>query len=115
MSALHIRWPKYWSFSISPSNEYTGLISFRTDWLDLLAVQETPPTSSRSWAIPGPLSKLKRRVDSLEATQWAPRDPRRHSRGERLPCFSDVHPLTQAAPPGVTYKQGGHTQGPAVE
>ena len=43
--ALHIRWPKYWSFSfsisISPSNEYSGLISFRIDWLDLLAVQGT--------------------------------------------------------------------------
>ena len=40
---LHIRWPKYWSFSfsISPSNEYPGLISFRIDWLDLLAVQGT--------------------------------------------------------------------------
>ena len=40
-SALHIRWPKYWSFSfsISPSNENSGLISFRMDWLDLLAVQ----------------------------------------------------------------------------
>ena len=40
---LHIRWPKYWSFSfsISPSNEYSELISFRTDWFDLLAVQET--------------------------------------------------------------------------
>ena len=40
-SALHIRWPKYWSFSFtsSPSNEYSGLISFRMDWLDLLAVQ----------------------------------------------------------------------------
>ena len=37
-SALCIRWPKYWSFSISPSNEYSGLISFRTDWFDLLAV-----------------------------------------------------------------------------
>ena len=39
-SVLHIRWPKYWSFSfsISPSNEYSGLISFRIDWLDLLAV-----------------------------------------------------------------------------
>ena len=48
-SALHIRWPKYWSssFSISPSNEYSGLISFRMDWLDILAVQGTlrsPPT-----------------------------------------------------------------------
>ena len=42
-SALHIRWPKYWSssFNISPSNEYSGLISFRMDWLDLLAVQGT--------------------------------------------------------------------------
>ena len=40
-SALHIRWPKYWSFSfsISPSNEYSGLISFRIDWLGLLTVQ----------------------------------------------------------------------------
>ena len=38
-SVLHIRWPKFWSFSISPSNEYSGLISFRMDWLDLLAVQ----------------------------------------------------------------------------
>ena len=42
-SALHIRWPKYWSFSfnISPSNEHPGLVSFRMDWLDLLAVQGT--------------------------------------------------------------------------
>ena len=42
-SVLHIRWPKYWSFSISisPSSEYSGLISLRMDWLDLLAVQGT--------------------------------------------------------------------------
>ena len=42
-SALHIKWPKYWSFSfsISPPNEYSGLISFQVDWLDLLAVQGT--------------------------------------------------------------------------
>ena len=42
-SVLHIRWPEYWSFSfsISPSNEYSGLISFRIDWFDFLAVQET--------------------------------------------------------------------------
>ena len=42
-SVLHIRWPKYWSFSFSigPSNEYSGLISFRMDWLDLLTVQGT--------------------------------------------------------------------------
>ena len=47
-SVLCIRWPKYWSFrfSISPSNEYSGLISFRRDWLNLLAVQETCQESS---------------------------------------------------------------------
>ena len=46
-SALHISWPKYWSFSfsISPSNGYPGLISFRMDWLDLLAVQGTQESS----------------------------------------------------------------------
>ena len=43
--AVCIRWPEYWSysFSISPSNEYSGLISFRTDWFDLLAVQKSSP------------------------------------------------------------------------
>ena len=45
-SVLHIRWSKYWSFSISPSNEYSGLIPFRMDWLDLLAVQGTLKKSS---------------------------------------------------------------------
>ena len=46
-SALSIRWPKYWSFSfsISPSSEYSGLISFRMDWFDLLAVQELSKSS----------------------------------------------------------------------
>ena len=39
--ALHIMWPKYWSFIISPSNEYSGLVSFRIDWFDLLSVQGT--------------------------------------------------------------------------
>ena len=47
-SALRIRWPKYWSFNfnINPTNEYSGLISFRIDWLDLLAVQGTLKSSS---------------------------------------------------------------------
>ena len=40
-SVLHFRWPKNWSFSITPSNEYSGLLSFRIDWCDLLAVQGT--------------------------------------------------------------------------
>ena len=56
-SVLHIRWPKYWSFSftISPFNEYSGLISFRIDWFDLLAVQRTlkslPPHHSSKASI----------------------------------------------------------------
>ena len=44
-SALHIRWPKYWSFSISPSNNYSGWISFRIDWFDFFAVQGTLKSS----------------------------------------------------------------------
>ena len=47
--SLRIRWPKYWSFSISPSNEYSGLISFGNDWFDLLAVQGTEPLNNRKW------------------------------------------------------------------
>ena len=57
-SALHIRWSKHWSFSfsISPSNEYSGLISFRMDWLDLLAIQGTLKSlfqhhSSKPWIL----------------------------------------------------------------
>ena len=49
-SVLHIRWPKYWSFSISPSNEYSGLTSFRMDWLDLLAC--SPRDSQESFPTP---------------------------------------------------------------
>ena len=46
-SALHIRWPKYWSlsFNISPSNEYSGLIFFRMDWLDLHSLRDSPESS----------------------------------------------------------------------
>jgi len=70
-SALHIKWPKYWSFSfnISPSNEHQGLISFRMDWLDLLAVQGTLKSllqyhSSKASI----LWHLMWRADSLEKT-----------------------------------------------
>ena len=71
-SVLHIRWSKYWSFSfsISPSNEYSGLISFRMDWLDLLAVQ-------------GTLKRLK----SLSRGSRAPWDPWSSKRlGQPLEC-----------------------------
>ena len=52
-SALLIRWPNYWSFSfnISPSNEYSTLISFRMDWLDLLAVQGTLKSNIHTWVL----------------------------------------------------------------
>ena len=55
-SILCIRWPKYWSFriSISPSNEYSGLISFRMDWLDLLAVQRTLKSLLQHHSHPNP-------------------------------------------------------------
>ena len=58
-SALWIRWPKYWSFSfnISPSNEHAGLISFRMDWLDLLAVQETNNSRDSQESSPTPQFK----------------------------------------------------------
>ena len=58
-STLHMRWPKYWSFSfcISPSNEYSGLISFRIDWFDLLAVQ-------------GTLKSLPQHHNSKESILW---------------------------------------------
>ena len=66
-SVLHIKWPKYWSFSfsISPSSEYSGLISFRIDWFDLLAVQGTwefspaPPFKSiNSWELSLPFGPI---------------------------------------------------------
>ena len=50
-SALHIRWPKNWSFSISPSNEYSGLISFRIDWFDLPAIQGTPKSLLQHYSL----------------------------------------------------------------
>ena len=65
-SVLHIRWPKYRSFSTSPSNEYSGLISFEIDWFDLLAVQGTllilAVSNNRSWQLPSLLYK-----DSIRA------------------------------------------------
>ena len=58
-SVLHIRWSKYWSFSISPSNEYLGLISFRIDWFDLLAVQGTLKRRLEKGSPTSPLKKKK--------------------------------------------------------
>ena len=79
-SALRIRWPKYWSFSfsISPSNEHSGLVSFRMDWLDLLAVQGTlksllqhhsPKASMLKCAQPSLWSRFHVRASLLEEPQ----------------------------------------------
>ena len=65
-SALPVRWPKYWSFSfsISPSNEYSGLISFRIDWLHLLAVQGTPRVFSNT-------TVQKHQFSGTQLTLWS--------------------------------------------
>ena len=65
--ALRIRWPKYWSFSfsISPSNEYSGLISFRIDWFDLLAVQGTLKSLLQHHTV------QKHQVFSAQSSLWS--------------------------------------------
>ena len=70
---LHIRWPKYWSFtfSISPSNEYSGLISFRIDWFDLLAVQGTLESPSDSKEIKPVNPKGNQHWKFIERTEAA--------------------------------------------
>ena len=107
-SALPIRWPKYWNFSlsISRSNEYSGLISFRIDWLDLLAVQEHPPapqfksiSSSALGLLYGPTLTSVQIYSHLIETMWT------HSGGV-TPKRAGVLYLRrssteQAKPPGV--------------
>ena len=63
-SARHIRWPKYWSFGISPSIEYSGLISCRIDWTDLLAIQGTQESS--------PIPQFKRISSSVFSFLYGP-------------------------------------------
>ena len=71
-SVLHIRWPKYWSFSfsISPCNEYSGLISFRIDWFDLLAVQGTLKS-----LLQHPLTVWNYGIYSLSKNTWFAASP----------------------------------------
>ena len=68
-SALCIRWPKYWSFSfdISPSNEHPGLVSFRMDWLDLLAVQRTLKNLLQNHSSKG---SILRRSENQDTVDW---------------------------------------------
>ena len=75
VSALHITWPKYWffSFSVSPSNEYSVLIFFRIDWFDLLAVQETLESLLQHHSSKAPILKIVFRWVSLPMrTQLSP-------------------------------------------
>ena len=71
-SALRIRWPKYWSFSfsISPSNEYSGLISFRTDWLDLPAVQGTLKSLLQHHSSKAPILWCLAFACSVQLSHW---------------------------------------------
>ena len=70
-SVLRIRWPKFWSFSfsISPSNEYSGLISFRMDWLDLLAVQGTLKSRLQHHSSKASILKKKKTKASILGAQ----------------------------------------------
>ena len=73
--ALHIRWPKYWcfSFSISPSNEYSGLISFRMDWFDLLAVQVTLNSLLQHHSSKAPMLQCSAFISHIHT--WLPEKP----------------------------------------
>ena len=70
-SALSIRWPKYWSFSISPSNEYSGLISFTIDWFDLLAVQGTIKSLLQHYSSKASVLRCSDFVMVKVLTRWA--------------------------------------------
>ena len=97
-SALRIRWPKYWSFIISPSNEYSGLISFRIDWFDLLAVQ-------------GTLKSLLQHHSSVQFSCSIMSDSLRHHglQHARPPClsptpgvYSNSYPLSRWCHPAIS-------------
>ena len=72
-SVLHIRWPKYWHFCISPSNEYSGLISFRIEWLDLHAVQGTLKSLFQWVGSSHQMTKVLEFQLQHQSLQWTPR------------------------------------------
>ena len=84
-SILHIRWPKYWSFSfsISPSNEYSGVISFRMDWLDLLFVQGTLESS--------PTLQFKRTNSLVLSFCYSPTLTSIHDYWKYSPTLTSIH------------------------
>ena len=91
--ALHLRWPKYWnfSFSISPSNEYSGLISFRMDWFDLLAIQgilKSSPVVLLEFSLPSLLSLVTQMVNVCLQC----RRPRFNPWVRKIPCRREWQP-----------------------
>ena len=91
--ALHLRWPKYWnfSFSISPSNEYSGLISFRIDWFDLLAIQgilKSSPVVLLEFSLPSLLSLVTQMVNVCLQC----RRPRFNPWVRKIPCRREWQP-----------------------
>ena len=91
--ALHLRWPKYWnfSFSISPSNEYSGLISFRMDWFDLLAIQgilKSSPIVLLEFSLPSLLSLVTQMVNVCLQC----RRPRFNPWVRKIPCRREWQP-----------------------
>ena len=130
-SVLHIRWPKYWSFSfnISPSNEYSGLISFRIEWLDLLTVQGTLKSllqhhSSKASILKEispeySLERLMLKLKLTDAKSWliekdpdAGKDWRQEEKGETEDEMAGWHHQLEGHEsewtPGVGDGQGGH-------
>ena len=108
-SALHIRWSEYWSFifNISPSNEHPGLISFRMDWLDLLAVQGTLKSlfqhhSSKAsvfWHSAFSIVQLSHPYTYMQSTSWETLDWKKHKLELRLPGEISIISDMQMTPP----------------
>ena len=94
-SVLHIRWPQYWSFSfsLSPPNEYSGLISFRMDWLDLLAVEGTLKSLLQQHHIFGGSKNLE--IKMLAPWQKSYDQPRQHIKKQRC-YFANEGPSSQS-------------------
>ena len=94
-STLHMRWPKYWSFSfsISPSNEHPGLISFRMDWMDLLAVQGT---------LKSLLQHHSSKASILRCSAFFTVQSHIHQVSDAIQTF---HPLLSPSPPALNPSQ----------
>ena len=111
-SALCMRWPKYWSFSfssISPSNEYPGLISFRMDWLDLLAVQRTLMSllqqfSSVTQSCPTVCDPMNRSMPGLPVHHQPPEFTQTHIH-RVSDAIQPSHPLSSPSPPAPNPSQ----------